>query len=81
MIRVLDSLQITENYNLYTPGAWVPGDPVVKPAPNTIEEVIAINQQTDPNLICPFWYLCYTNLDTATAVEPDVNAVEPNLNS
>lgn len=82
MLRVLDSLIINENYGLSTPAGWKPGDSVITPAPHTVEGMMEINQQTDPNLACPFWYLCYTNINNyieSNSAKP--NASEPNINT
>lgn len=69
LFRILDSLQISEEYNLYTPAGWEQGEPVVVNPPSTVEELMEINRHTDPNLVCPFWYLCFTNLMSAEPVE------------
>lgn len=63
LIRVLDSLQITEEYNLYTPGNWHQGDPVLKPTPTTYDELISrVNTADSQGLQCPSWYVCYTEV-------------------
>lgn len=65
LLRIIDSLQITEKYNLYTPAGWQPGDPVVVPTPTTSDEIInRINTSESQGMQCPFWYLCYTDLPT-----------------
>lgn len=79
LLRVIDSLQITENYGLATPAGWKPGDAVVIPAPNTVDGMMEVNQQTDPNRMCPFWYLCYTNL--SSVIEADDNTADPELSA
>jgi len=68
-LRVLDSLQLTEEYNLYTPSGWYPGEPVVVPPPNTYDELVnTVNNGASLGLQCPFWYLCYTNINTAQPI-------------
>lgn len=63
LLRVIDSLQITEQYNLYTPAGWQQGDPLILPAPRTYEELInRVNTSEELNIQCPGWYLCYTDL-------------------
>lgn len=82
LLRVLDSLIITENYGLATPAGWKQGDPVLLPAPHNVEEMMEINQHTDPNLTCPFWYLCYTDLSSVAESDGDEhNVAEPNTNN
>lgn len=69
ILRVIDSLQVTENYNLYTPSNWMPGSPLLTPAPHTIEEATQRwNNQESLDLDCGMWYYCfkYLNLDNAT---------------
>ncbi len=63
LLRVLDSMQITEKYNLHTPANWNHNNPLVVPFPNTYEEIIQReNNQQSLGIYCPFWYLCYTTL-------------------
>ena len=66
-IRLLDSMQIKEKYNLDTPAAWKPGDPVLIPNANSYQEIIArVNSEEALGYNCPFWYVCYTNINTET---------------
>lgn len=68
-LRIVDSLQLTDQYNLYTPSGWNPGDPVVVPPPNTYDELVnTVNNGASSGLLCPFWYLCYTNINTAQPI-------------
>lgn len=63
--RVLQSLLIYDNYNLYTPANWKPGDPLVVPNPLSYEEMVARAENSESlGYYCPFWYLCYTNINT-----------------
>ncbi len=63
LIRVIDSLQIKEKYNLDTPANWKPGEPVLAPTPTTYDELInRVNASESLGYNCPSWYLCYTNL-------------------
>lgn len=65
LLRVLDSLQITEKYNLYTPADWRQGDPLLMPTPTSYEDLIkSIENAESGNIRCPFWYVCYTDLPT-----------------
>jgi len=65
-LKILDSLQLTEEYNLYTPSGWYPGGSVVVPPPNTYDELVnRVNNAASSGIVCPFWYLCYTNINTA----------------
>lgn len=63
MLRVIDSLQTTDQFKVYTPSNWMPGDPVIVPAPQTFEEAIQtlINQE-ESGIGCSMWYYCYQYL-------------------
>ena len=41
LVRVFDSIQIKENYNLNTPSGWRPGDPYLVPNATSYEEIIS----------------------------------------
>lgn len=63
LLRIIDALQFTEQYNLYTPAGWHPGDPALLPTPNTLDEIIArVNTSEALGINCPSWYVCYTNM-------------------
>lgn len=65
LLRVLESLQITEKYNLYTPANWQPGDQVLIPTPTNYDDLVTrIGNAENSNIQCPFWYVCYTDLPT-----------------
>ena len=59
ILRLLDALQMSTKENVATPANWMPGDPVVIPAPQTFEELT--KRRDDPNLNCIEWYLCFRN--------------------
>lgn len=78
LLRILDSLQITEQYNLDTPADWQSGDPVLVPPPTTYDELInRLNTADSHGLQCPFWYVCYTDLPGSNA---DIPAQTQNFN-
>lgn len=65
LLRLIDSLQLTEGYNFYTPANWMPGEPVVLPPPHTLEE--AIQRTKEGSLLelkCSSWYLCYKDYNS-----------------
>lgn len=65
LLRLIDSLQLTEGYNLYTPANWMPGEPVVLPPPHTLEEAMQrINEGSPLVLKCSSWYLCYKDYNS-----------------
>lgn len=55
ILRVIDSLQLTEAFNVFTPANWVPGDPVMVPTTHSFEEAINRHHQ----LNCRTWYGCF----------------------
>lgn len=61
MLRLLDALQTTDEYNVATPANWYPGQPVVVPAPQTYEELLK-RVEGEEGLCCVDWYLCYKDL-------------------
>jgi len=78
LVRVFDSIQIKENYNLNTPSGWRPGDPYLVPNAASYEEIInRMNNKEALGYYCPTWYLCYTNLDA----ESGNNAAPPQVNN
>lgn len=40
ILRLIDSLQLTHEYNVYTPVNWIPGQQVIVPPPNTLDEAL-----------------------------------------
>ncbi len=61
IIRLLTALQVTTEYKVATPADWLPGDPVVVPAPQTYEELLK-RVSGEEGYCCVDWYLCYTNI-------------------
>jgi peroxiredoxin (alkyl hydroperoxide reductase subunit C) len=45
ILRVIDALRITDQHGVGTPANWQPGDPVIMPAPRTIEDADARKTQ------------------------------------
>ncbi|HEX7125357.1 MAG TPA: peroxiredoxin [Thermodesulfobacteriota bacterium] len=55
ILRVIDSLQVTDRYGVATPADWRPGDEVIVPAPATQQAAEA--RVADKNLKVTDWYL------------------------
>ncbi len=73
LLRVIDSLQITEKYNLYTPADWQLNDPLLLPSPTNFDALLERQEnQANLGINCPFWYVCYVD-------QPVENADEPNI--
>ncbi len=65
LLRVIDSLETTDEFNVYTPSNWMPGDPVLAPAPQTLDEAIQRwNNQAELGLSCYMWYYCLIYLSS-----------------
>ncbi|MEL7650115.1 MAG: peroxiredoxin [Sedimentibacter sp.] len=66
LLRVIDSIQLTQEHNFYTPADWMPGQPVIVPPPHTLEEALKRNSQAEiSGRNCMDWYLCYEDYNTA----------------
>lgn len=63
ILRLLTALQTTDREHVLTPANWEPGQPVLVPAPQTYQELLA--RQANPQaqgLSCEEWYWCYKGL-------------------
>lgn len=57
ILRIIDSLQISDKDKVVTPANWISGMPVIVPPPNTYEELKErINNKKEYS--CMDWYLC-----------------------
>lgn len=77
IIRIIDSLQITDKENVSTPANWVPGNPVVVPSP---KQFCNVNSNVDnESLTCVDWYLCFKKLENQSInknVQREINSKE-----
>ena len=72
IVRLVEALQVTDEYQVATPANWEPGQHVVIPAPKTMEDV---QRRIEAGHECVDWYLCYKSLDGVKAKEaPRVEA-------
>nr|WP_312575896.1 peroxiredoxin [Sedimentibacter sp.] len=72
ILRLIDALQVTDEYRVSTPANWMPGDPVLVPPPQTFEGLL--ERANNPNidgLDCVQWYMCYENLPEEEAANPE----------
>ncbi len=63
ILRLIDTLQLTHDYNLYAPANWMPGQPVIVPPPYDLNEALQRNKD-GLGLKCTDWYLCYMDYNT-----------------
>lgn len=71
LLRLIDALQVSTTYDVSTPANWMPGDPVIIPVAQTLEEAIA--RGTDPETLemnCLAWWYCFEDLSNLTPVNP-----------
>ena len=61
IVRLLIALQTTDMYGVATPADWLPGQPVVVPAPTTYEELLR-RVSGEEGYYCVDWYLCFKNI-------------------
>jgi peroxiredoxin (alkyl hydroperoxide reductase subunit C) len=64
ILRLIDAIQITTEYNVNTPANWMPGEPVVMPVPQTFDGLLErVNDPTAAGMDCLNWYLCYKDIE------------------
>lgn len=59
ILRVVDALQTTSKHGVATPADWRPGEPVIVPAPRTVEDADA---RLKEGYGCTDWWFCTTTL-------------------
>ncbi len=63
ILRLIDALQVTDEFKVNTPANWMPGDPVIIPYPNTFDGLLERANNPDyEDANCVQWYLCYKDL-------------------
>ena len=60
--RVLIALQTTDNYGVSMPADWRPGDPVIVPAPATMEALKRRDSGKEGDITCHAWWFCTRKL-------------------
>jgi peroxiredoxin (alkyl hydroperoxide reductase subunit C) len=59
ILRLIDALQTTDEYQIATPANWMPGDKVIIPPPKTVE---LAEERASGDFECVDWYLCKRKL-------------------
>lgn len=60
ILRLIDALQISTEYDVRTPANWMPGEPVIVPIPRTFDELLdRVKNHKEQGLYCTRWYMCY----------------------
>lgn len=65
ILRLLEAMQATDREELYTPACWQPGDPMIVPPPDNVDEALR-RQQCGAACNCETFYLCYEQPDPNT---------------
>lgn len=69
LLRLIDALQVSTTYGVSTPANWMPGDPVIIPVAQTLDE--AIERGMDPEeMNCYSWWYCFKDLSELTPLNP-----------
>lgn len=59
ILRVVDALQTSDKCKVVTPANWLPGTPVLLPAPKTFEELQERVNSCNNECKCLDWYFCF----------------------
>lgn len=63
ILRLVEALQTTDEYQVVTPANWVPGQPVMVPPPRTYEQLLErVNNPGGMGLTCEDWWWCYKGI-------------------
>ncbi|WP_324824961.1 peroxiredoxin [Sinanaerobacter sp. ZZT-01] len=63
ILRLVEALQTTDEYQVVTPANWVPGQPVMVPPPRTYEQLLErVNNPGGMGLTCEDWWWCYKDI-------------------
>jgi peroxiredoxin (alkyl hydroperoxide reductase subunit C) len=67
LLRIIDALQVSDQYSVSTPANWVPGQPVIAPIPYTYEGLLErVNDPESLNIQCSQWYMCFKDYSELT---------------
>lgn len=78
VLRIIDSLQLTEAFNVYTPANWMPGDPVIVPTTHSFNEAL-LRKEGQTGFFCPNWYSCFLDYNSL-AGKDDASVQKRNVN-
>jgi len=67
--RILIALQTTDAFGVSTPADWIPGEPVITPTPQTIQDIQKRLNTTKKNIDIITWYLAFRNLSESKIYE------------
>ena len=69
ILRILTALQTSDVFGVSTPADWVPGNPVIEPAPQTTKDMHKRIATKTKNLDTQSWYLTFHDLPESEIYE------------
>ena len=69
ILRILIALQTTDAFKVSTPADWMPGQPVIEPAPQTTVDMNKRISKINKNIDLQTWYLAFRNLPESKIYE------------
>lgn len=63
IIRVVEALQVADCNKASTPANWIPGQPIIKPAPTTFKGLQERNKEIEKDKNGMSWYLSFKQSD------------------
>lgn len=63
ILRVVEALQVADCNKASTPANWVPGQPIIKPAPTTFQTLQERQREVENNRNGMSWYLSFKKTD------------------
>lgn len=61
ILRIIEALQTADCSKASTPANWIPGDPVIVPAPVTCNDLVLRNREISQKQNGMSWYLSFKN--------------------
>lgn len=62
ILRIIEALQIADKNEASTPANWIPGEPLIIPAPNTFNGLLERVKEIQKNKNGMSWYLSFKNV-------------------
>nr|MBQ0091329.1 peroxiredoxin [Candidatus Enterousia merdequi] len=69
IFRIVTALQTADTFKVLTPADWIPGKPVLEPAPQNLEAMNKRLTHKEANQDVKTWYLTYRDLPETTIYE------------
>lgn len=59
ILRIIKALQTTDQKGVATPADWVPGEPMIVPAPATTKHAGEVMDKKQDDIECQDWFFCF----------------------